>query len=48
MLIIGDKEMESGEITVRLRNGENLPAMKVAEFAEMIRSQSEEEKSLGK
>ncbi|MEN8142828.1 MAG: threonine--tRNA ligase [Thermodesulfobacteriota bacterium] len=47
MLIIGDKEMESGEVTVRLRDGENLPAMKVADFAEMIRQKSEEEKNLG-
>ena len=48
MLIIGDKEMESREVTVRLRDGENLPAMKVADFAEMIRQQCGEEKNLEK
>ncbi len=41
MIIIGDKEMEEKTITVRLRNGKNLPAMPVAEFAEMIRKESE-------
>ena len=27
MLIVGDKEMESGAVTVRLRNGKNLEPM---------------------
>ena len=36
MLIVGDKEKEEGNITVRLRNGKNLPAMTVAHFAEMV------------
>ncbi len=47
MLIIGDKEMESGEVTVRLRDGKNLPAMKAADFAEMISRQCKEEKNIG-
>ncbi len=46
MLIIGDKEVEAGQVTVRLRDGNNLPAMGVAEFAEMIGRQSADEKSL--
>ena len=46
MLIIGDKEMEAGQVTVRLRDGENLPAMKVADFAEVVRNQCEGEKKL--
>ncbi|HSH12631.1 MAG TPA: His/Gly/Thr/Pro-type tRNA ligase C-terminal domain-containing protein, partial [Desulfurivibrionaceae bacterium] len=46
MLIIGDKEVEAGQVTVRLRDGSNLPAMGVAEFAEMIGRQSLSEKSL--
>ncbi|NTV12986.1 MAG: threonine--tRNA ligase [Desulfobulbaceae bacterium] len=46
MLIIGDKEVEAGQVTVRLRDGNNLPAMGVAEFAAMIGRQSAEEKSL--
>ncbi|MGB3210171.1 MAG: threonine--tRNA ligase [Desulforhopalus sp.] len=36
MLIIGDKEMADNTVTVRLRNGENLPPMPVSEFAAMI------------
>ncbi len=46
MLIIGDKEMEAGQVTVRQRDGQNLPPMAVAEFAEMVRQQSAAEKSL--
>lgn len=46
MLIIGDKEVEAGQVTVRLRDGSNLPAMGVAEFAEMVGRQSAAEKSL--
>ncbi|MEA3548807.1 MAG: threonine--tRNA ligase [Thermodesulfobacteriota bacterium] len=40
MLIIGDKEVETNSVTVRLRNGKNLPAMAVADFAEMIHRES--------
>lgn len=36
MLIVGDKEKEDGTVTVRLRNGENLPPMPIAEFGEKI------------
>jgi threonyl-tRNA synthetase len=36
MLIIGDREKESGTVTVRKKNGENLPPMKVKEFADMV------------
>jgi len=46
MLIIGDKEMEAGEVTIRLRDGENLPPMKVADFAEMVKQQCDGEKKL--
>ena len=35
MLIVGDKESEQKEVTVRLRDGKNLPPMPVAEFAAM-------------
>jgi len=38
MVILGDQEVEAGQVTVRLRDGKNLPAMSPAEFAEMIRS----------
>lgn len=36
MLIIGDREAESGTVTVRQRNGKNLPPMSAAEFASRI------------
>jgi threonyl-tRNA synthetase len=36
MLIIGDKEKEDKTVTVRLRNGKNLPPMSVAEFTARI------------
>ena len=36
MLIIGDKEKTDGTITVRLRNGKNLPPMTVEEFITMV------------
>jgi threonyl-tRNA synthetase len=33
MLVIGDKEVTSGTVTARLRDGQNLPAMSPEEFA---------------
>jgi threonyl-tRNA synthetase len=42
MLIIGEREKEDGTITVRKRNGENLPPMTPAEFAELIQRECEE------
>lgn len=36
MLIVGDKERDDGTVTVRLRDGKNLPAMPVAEFIDMV------------
>lgn len=36
MLIIGDKEKADKTVTVRLRNGKNLPPMAITEFADMI------------
>jgi threonyl-tRNA synthetase len=41
MLIIGDKEMEAHQVTVRLRNGDNLPAMSISEFAALIAGENE-------
>ncbi|MFU8819124.1 MAG: threonine--tRNA ligase [Desulfurivibrio sp.] len=41
MLIVGDKEAAEGTVTVRLRDGKNLPAMTIADFAAMIREESE-------
>jgi threonyl-tRNA synthetase len=46
MLIIGDKEMAAGQVTVRQRDGQNLPPMTVDEFAAMIGQQSAAEKNL--
>jgi len=39
MVIIGDKEVEEKTVTVRLRDGKNLPAMSVADFVEMIKAE---------
>ncbi len=36
MLIIGEKEKESGTVTVRMRNGKNLPPMSIKEFIDMV------------
>ena len=36
MIIIGDKEMESGNVTIRLRDGQNLPPMSPKELIERI------------
>lgn len=36
MLIVGEREKEDGTITVRLRNGQNLPAMSSEEFVDLI------------
>lgn len=36
MLIVGDKEKENGTVTVRLRNGKNLPPMTVTEFIDKV------------
>ena len=36
MLIVGDKEKESGTVTVRLRDGKNLAPMSVEAFAELV------------
>ena len=39
MLIIGEKEKENGTVTVRLRDGKNLPPMSVTEFAAKVRGE---------
>ena len=41
MVIIGDKEMETGNVTVRLRDGHNLPPMSPKELIDRIKSESE-------
>lgn len=39
MLIIGDKEKADGTVTVRLRDGKNLPAMLVTDFIEKVKEE---------
>ncbi len=46
MLIIGDKEKQDGTVTVRLRNGKNLPAMPVSEFIEKVKEECQEERGI--
>ncbi|RPH42973.1 MAG: threonine--tRNA ligase, partial [Desulfobulbaceae bacterium] len=36
MLIVGDKEKEHGTVTVRLRDGKNLPPLSIQEFATKV------------
>lgn len=40
MAIVGDKEVADSTVTVRLRDGKNLPAMSVQEFIEYVLDQS--------
>jgi len=42
MLIIGEREKEDGTITVRKKNGENLPPMTPAEFVELVQNECKE------
>jgi threonyl-tRNA synthetase len=42
MLIIGEREKEDGTVTVRKRNGDNLPPMPPQEFADMVRQECKE------
>ena len=39
MLIVGDNEKAGGTLTVRLRDGKNLPPMTIVEFADMVRAE---------
>ncbi len=42
MLIVGDREMEEGTVTVRKRNGDNLPPMTPQEFADLVSQECEQ------
>ena len=45
MLVVGDREADSGAVAVRRReNSENLGAMDVGEFAEQMRDEITERK----
>lgn len=44
MLIVGEKEVETGKITVRHRNGENLELIKLEEFVDFISKEIREKK----
>ena len=41
MLVVGDKEMETGNVTIRLRDGRNLPPMSPKAVVDRIRDESE-------
>jgi threonyl-tRNA synthetase len=34
MLVVGQKEEDEGTVSIRLRDGRQLPAMKIADFAD--------------
>jgi threonyl-tRNA synthetase len=42
MLVVGDKEMESGQVALRLRNGENPGPMPIAVFLERAKRDIEQ------
>ncbi len=44
MLVVGDKEMESGEVALRMRSGENPGAIPLADF--ILRAKDEIEKKI--
>ena len=37
MLVVGDRDMEAGTVSVRTRTGEDLGAMSLAEFSGLLR-----------
>jgi len=41
MLVVGDKEMETGSVTIRLRDGHNLPPVSSKELIARIRDESQ-------
>jgi len=41
LLVVGDRELERGEVAVRSRSGEDLGAMSIDDFAQMARQQIE-------
>ena len=46
MLIIGEKEKENGTVTVRMRDGKNLPPMSVNDFAAKVLEECQEERGI--
>jgi threonyl-tRNA synthetase len=36
MLVVGQKEMDEGTVSIRLRDGRQMPAMKIADFASYV------------
>jgi threonyl-tRNA synthetase len=36
MLVVGQKEMDEGTVSIRLRDGRQMPAMKIADFADYV------------
>ncbi|MFZ5763787.1 MAG: threonine--tRNA ligase [Thermodesulfobacteriota bacterium] len=40
MLVVGDKEVAERQVTVRLRDGQNLPAMSLADFVALVAKES--------
>ena len=42
MLIVGEKEKENGTVTVRMRDGKNLPPMSVNDFAAKVLAECQE------
>jgi threonyl-tRNA synthetase len=41
MLVVGDKEVEAGQVALRLRSGENAGAISLADFIERAQGEIE-------
>ncbi|MDR1125665.1 MAG: threonine--tRNA ligase [Deltaproteobacteria bacterium] len=42
ILVVGDKEVEAGQVNVRLNNGDTIGAMSLDKFVEMVKTESQE------
>ncbi len=40
MLVVGDRDVEAGAVSVRLRSGEDLKSMPVPQFIELVTAQA--------
>jgi threonyl-tRNA synthetase len=46
MLVIGDREVENEQVAVRLRSGENLGGLPIADFVELAQAAIQEKRDL--
>ena len=46
MLVVGDRDMEAGTVSVRTRTGEDLGAMSLVDFSAMLRKVVDEKQKI--